>query len=39
VRAYDSYQRAEQLPLAMESVGEALALPVEAPRKAVSKPQ
>jgi len=36
VRAYDSYGRAEQLPLAME--GEALPIGAE-PRKAIAKPQ
>ncbi len=42
VRAYDSYQRAEQLPLSMEVAGDGgatLALPVVQPRKAVLKPQ
>ncbi len=37
VRAYDSYQRAEQLPLSME--GAPIALPVEERRKPASKPQ
>jgi phosphate starvation-inducible PhoH-like protein len=40
VRAYDSYQRAEQLPLAMEAAEAApLALPGEEPRKRVLQPQ
>jgi len=37
VRAYDSYGRAEQLPLAMDS--EALPIAGAEPRKTVSKPQ
>src|SRR6201987_2869897 len=37
VRAYESYKQAEKLPLAMEGTG--MTLPVEEPRKTVSKPQ
>jgi phosphate starvation-inducible PhoH-like protein len=37
VRAYDSYQRAEQLPLSIE--GSPMPLTVEEPRKPAAKPQ